>query len=92
MPRPFVFPDLHTEVYRLWGETISARIFSPAAVNYSTIMELRECNYGAMPRVEQTLASCLSPKSALSLKALPMKPLKTSLTLVGKAYMATGHG
>lgn len=46
-----------------------------------------------MPRAEQTLASYLSPGSVSSLKAsaLPTKPLKTTSTLVGKAYTAAGQ-
>lgn len=38
--------------------------------------------------IKQTLASYRSPKSASSLKtlALPTKPLRTTLALVGKAY------
>ncbi|KAL0170784.1 hypothetical protein M9458_035380, partial [Cirrhinus mrigala] len=41
-----------------------------------------------MPRVEQTLASYLSPNTASSLKAptLPSKPLRTTSALVGKGY------
>ncbi len=44
-------------------------------------------------RVEQTLASYLSPDAASSLKApsLPSKPLRTSSALVGKGYVAAGQ-
>ncbi len=46
-----------------------------------------------MPRVEQTLASYLSPGVASSLKApaLPTKPLRTTSALVGKGYIAAGQ-
>ncbi len=46
-----------------------------------------------MPRVEQTLASYLSPDAASSLKApsLPSKPLRTTSALVGKGYAAAGQ-
>ncbi len=46
-----------------------------------------------MPRVEQTLASYLSPGVASSLKApvLPSKPLRTTSALVGKGYAAAGQ-
>ncbi len=46
-----------------------------------------------MPRVEQTLASYLSPGVASSLKApvLPSKPLRTTSALVGKGYTAAGQ-
>ncbi|KAL0163894.1 hypothetical protein M9458_039647, partial [Cirrhinus mrigala] len=49
--------------------------------------------YSVMPRVEQALASYLSPGTALSLKAptLPSKPLQTTLALVGKGYTAVGQ-
>ncbi len=57
------------------------------------MVELKELDYGTMPRVEETLASYLSPGAASSPKApvLPTKPLSTSLALVGKAYMAAGQ-
>ncbi|KAL0177258.1 hypothetical protein M9458_026152, partial [Cirrhinus mrigala] len=47
----------------------------------------------AMPRVEQTLASYLSPGAASSLKAptIPSKPLHTTSALVGKGYTAAGQ-
>ncbi|KAG1925197.1 hypothetical protein F2P79_025690, partial [Pimephales promelas] len=46
-----------------------------------------------MPRAEETLASYLSPKSSSSLKApmLPTRPLKSTPSLVGKAYSAAGQ-
>ncbi|KAI2661618.1 Transposon Ty3-G Gag-Pol polyprotein [Labeo rohita] len=54
---------------------------------------LDERGYRAMPRVEQTLASYLSPGSASSLKApvLPTKPLRVTSALVGKGYTAAGQ-
>ncbi len=54
---------------------------------------LSECGYRAMPRVEQTLASYMSPGAASSLKApvLPSKPLQTTSALVGKGYTAAGQ-
>ncbi len=54
---------------------------------------LNERSYRAMPRVEQTLASYLSPGAASSLKAptLPSKPLRTTSVLVGKGYVAAGQ-
>ncbi len=56
-------------------------------------MGLDECGYRAMPKVEQTLASYLSPHVASSLKApaLPTKPLRTTSTLVGRGYSAAGQ-
>ncbi len=54
---------------------------------------LSECGYRAMPRVEQTLASYLSPDAASSLKApvLHSKPLCTTSALLGKGYTAAGQ-
>ncbi|KAL0183550.1 hypothetical protein M9458_019246, partial [Cirrhinus mrigala] len=89
---PF-FPDLHTEVSRSWNSPFSARLFVPASYNYGSVAELDERGYRAMPRVEQTLASYLSPGSASSLKApvLPTKPLRVTSALVGKGYTAAGQ-
>ncbi len=54
-------------------------------------MGLDECGYRAMPKVEQTLASYLSPHVASSLKApaLPTKPLRTTSTLVGRGVLGS---
>ncbi|KAL0173005.1 hypothetical protein M9458_033316, partial [Cirrhinus mrigala] len=89
---PF-FPDLHTEVSRTWNEPFSSRLFIPASYNYGCVAGLHERGYRAMPRVEQTLASYLSPVLASSLKApvLPSKPLRVTSALVGKGYTAAGQ-
>ncbi len=89
---PF-FPDLHTEVCRSWGRPYSSRLFIPASNYYGNVVGLDECGYRAMPKVEQTLASYLSPHVASSLKApaLPTKPLRTTSTLVGRGYSAAGQ-
>ncbi|MGL5564837.1 MAG: hypothetical protein ACRDC4_03815 [Plesiomonas sp.] len=89
---PF-FPDLHTEVSKSWIKPASFRVFNPATSEYSNIMGLSEHGYAAMPRVEETLASYLSPVSASSLKApqLPTKPVKATSDLVGRAYSAAGQ-
>jgi hypothetical protein len=88
---PF-FPDLHTEVSRSWGKPFSARLFAPPHGFHGRVLGAGQRGYGAMPRVEQTLASYLSPDAASSLKAptLPTKPLRTSSALVGKGYAAAG--
>ncbi|KAK2836097.1 hypothetical protein Q7C36_013966 [Tachysurus vachellii] len=46
-----------------------------------------------MPRVEETLASYLSPSIASSLKApvFPTKPLRATSASIGKAYAAAGQ-
>ncbi|KAL0180003.1 hypothetical protein M9458_025445, partial [Cirrhinus mrigala] len=89
---PF-FPDLHAEISRSWGRPFSARLFVPASDYYGNVVGLDERAYKAMPRVEQTLASYLSPGAASSLKAptLPSKPLRTTSLLVGKGYAAAGQ-
>ncbi len=87
---PF-FPDLHTEVCRSWGRPYSSRLFIPASNYYGNVVGLDECGYRAMPNVEQTLASYLSPHVASSLKApaLPTKPLRTTSTLVGRGVLGS---
>ncbi|KAL0149156.1 hypothetical protein M9458_055588, partial [Cirrhinus mrigala] len=82
---PF-FPDLHAEIARSWERPYLARLFVPASDYYGNVAGLDERAYKAMPRVEQTLASYLSPGAASSLKAptLPSKPLCTTSLLVGK--------
>ncbi len=46
-----------------------------------------------MPKVEETLASYLSPESSSSIKSpiLPNKPVRITSALVGKAYSAAGQ-
>ncbi|XP_060741844.1 uncharacterized protein LOC132856323 [Tachysurus vachellii] len=88
---PF-FPDLHAEVSRSWKNPFAARVFSPAMSDYSAIIGLESHGYGAMPRVEETLAGYLSPASpAWRRPALPSKPCRTTSALVGKAYTAAGQ-
>ncbi|KAL0163886.1 hypothetical protein M9458_039639, partial [Cirrhinus mrigala] len=71
---PF-FPDLHAEIARSWERPYSARLFVPASDYYGNVAGLDERAYKAMARVEQTLASYLSPGVASSLKA-PTLPSK----------------
>ncbi|KAI2661474.1 Transposon Ty3-G Gag-Pol polyprotein [Labeo rohita] len=89
---PF-FPDLHDEISRSWARPFSARLFVPASDYYGNVVGLDERAYKAMPRVEQTLASYLSPGEASSLKAptLPSKPLRTTSALLGKGYTSAGQ-
>ncbi|KAL0194632.1 hypothetical protein M9458_008204, partial [Cirrhinus mrigala] len=69
-----------------WERPYSACLFVPASDYYGNVAGLDERAYKAMLRVEQTLASYLSPGAASSLKApaLPSKPLRTTTSLVGK--------
>ncbi|KAL0160072.1 hypothetical protein M9458_043797, partial [Cirrhinus mrigala] len=89
---PF-FPDLHKEILRSWARPYSARLFVPTSDYYGNMAGLDERAYKAMPRVEQTLASSLSPCAASSLKAptLSSKPLRTTSAHVGKGYSAAGQ-
>ncbi|CAM4446751.1 unnamed protein product [Leuciscus chuanchicus] len=87
------FPDLHTEVSRSWGKPVSYRVYTAQTSHYSSIHIYKEHGYGEMPKVEETLASYLSPATASSLKApaLPSKPVKVTSSLVNKAYAAAGQ-
>ncbi|CAM4558277.1 unnamed protein product [Leuciscus chuanchicus] len=89
---PF-FPDLHTEVSRSWGKPVSYRVYTPQTSHYSSIHKYKEYGYGEMPKVEEMLASYLSPATASSLKApsLPSKPVKFTSSLVHKSYAAAGQ-
>lgn len=89
---PF-FPDLHKEISRTWERPHSSRISSPNVIDYSNVMGARDMGYGKMPKVEEALASYLSPESASSLKTpvLPSKPCRETSALVGRAYMAAGR-
>ncbi len=64
----------------------------PASNYYGKVAGLNECGNRTMPRVEQTLASYLSPGMASSLKApaLATKLLTTSAK-VGKGYATAGQ-
>ncbi len=74
-------------------ETILCPLICPTSDYYGNVAGLSECGYRAMPRVEQTLASYLSPDAASSLKApvLRSKPLCTTSALLGKGYTAAGQ-
>ncbi len=53
-----------------------------------------EQGYTAMPVIEDTLASHLSPSLALSWKSRPLlssKPCRTTSALIGKSYIAAGQ-
>ncbi|KAL0201989.1 hypothetical protein M9458_000007, partial [Cirrhinus mrigala] len=83
-PEPFFFSPISTLRCRDRGITLSR----PACSSPPPITTVI-----AMPRVEQTLASYLSPAAASSLKApvLPSKPLRVTSALVGKGYAAAGQ-
>ncbi|KAI2643846.1 Malformin synthetase mlfA [Labeo rohita] len=85
---PAVFPR-----FLRGGKPYSACLFVPASDYYGNVVGTTERGYRAIPRVEQTLASYLSPEASSSLKALvlPTKPLRTTSVLVGKGYSAAGQ-
>lgn len=72
---------------------MSACIFTPQMSVYSDVAGLKAHGYVQMPRVEDTLASYISPETASTIKApcLPTKALKVTSSLVGKAYSAAGQ-
>ncbi|KAL0164602.1 hypothetical protein M9458_040355, partial [Cirrhinus mrigala] len=80
---PF-FPDLHTEVSRSWNNPFSSRLFIPASYNYGHVGGLDERGYRAMPRVEQTLASYLSPAAA-STADLSLRATKETARAIGRS-------
>ncbi len=75
----------------------SYRAYSTQASHYSSILHKKyikkEHGYGEMPKVEETLASYLSPESSSSIKSpiLPTKPVRITSALVEKAYSAAGQ-
>ncbi len=79
---PF-FSDLHQEISRSWKQPFSSRLTNAAAADFT-----------AIPVVEDTLASHLSPSLAPSWKSrplLPTKPCRTTSALIGKSYIAAGQ-
>ncbi len=77
--------------YPLGGKPFSACLFIPSSDYYGNVGGgASDLSYRAIPWVEQTLVSFLSPDLALSLNAptLPTKPLRASSALVGKGYAA----
>ncbi len=68
-------------------------MYSTQTSQYSSILNKNEHSYGEMPKVEETLASYLSPESSSSIKSptLPTKPVRITSALVGKAYSAAGQ-
>ncbi|XP_056622671.1 uncharacterized protein LOC130435844 [Triplophysa dalaica] len=62
------FEDLHGELSRSWQKPHSSRVFVPSTLIYSTIVGAGTRGYTAMPRVEETLASYLSPGTSSSLE------------------------
>ncbi len=90
---PF-FSDLHQEISRSWKQPFSSRLTNAAAADFTNLVGSVEQGYTAMPVVEDTLASHLSPSLAPSWKSrplLPSKPCRTTSALIGKSYIAAGQ-
>ncbi len=82
---PF-FSDLHHEISRSWKQPFSSRLTYAAAADFTNLVGSVEQGYTAIPVVEDTLASHLSPSLASSWKSrplLPTKPCRTTSALSG---------
>ncbi len=81
---PF-FSDLHREISSSWKQTFSSRLTNAAAADFTNLVGSVEQGYTAMPVIEDTLASHLSPSLAPSWKSrplLPSKPCRTTSALI----------
>ncbi len=90
---PF-FSDLHREISSSWKQPFSSRLTNAAAADFTNLVGSVEQGYTAMPVIEDTLASHLSPSLAPSWKSrplLPCKPCWTTSALIGKSYIAAGQ-
>ncbi len=90
---PF-FSDLHQEISRSWKQPFYSRLTNAAAADFTNLVGSVEQGYTAMPVVEDTLASHLSPSLAPSWKSrplLPSKPCRTTSALIRKSYIAAGQ-
>ncbi len=90
---PF-FSDLHQEISRSWKQPFSSRLTNAEAADFTNLVGSVEQGYTAIPVVEDTLASHLSPSLAPSWKShplLPTKPCRTTSDLIGKSYIAAGQ-
>ncbi len=90
---PF-FSDLLHEISRSWKQPFSSRLTNAAAADFTNLVVSVEQGYTAIPVVEDTLASHLSPSLAPSWKYRPLsptKPCRTTSALIGKSYIAAGQ-
>ncbi len=70
---PF-FSDLHREISSSWKQPFSSRLTNAAAADFTNLVGSVEQGYTAMPVIEDTLASHLSPSLAPSWKSRPLPP------------------
>ncbi len=86
--------DLHREISSSWKQPFSSHLTNAAAADFTNLVGSVELGYTAMPVIEDTLASHLSPSLAPSWKSrplLPSKPCRTTSALIGKSYIAAGQ-
>ncbi len=69
--RAAVFGDLHQDISRSWKQPFSSRLTNAAAADFTNLVGSEEQGYTAMPVVEDTLATHLSPSLAPSWKSRP---------------------
>ncbi len=82
---PF-FSDLHRLISSSWKQPFSSVLTNAAAADFTNLVGSVEQGYTAMPVIEETLASHLSPSLAPSWKSrplLPSKPCRPLLPLSG---------
>ncbi len=90
---PF-FSDLHQEISRSWKQPFSSHLTYAAAADFTNLVGSVEQGYAAIPVVEDTLASHLSPSLVPSWKSrplLPTKPCRTTSALIRKSYIVAGQ-
>ncbi len=90
---PF-FSDLHRGISSSWKQPFSSRLTNAAAADFTNLVGSVEQGYTAMPVIEDTLASHLSPSLAPSWKSRPLlssKPCRTTSALIGKSYIVAGQ-
>ncbi len=86
---PF-FSDLHREISSSWKQPFSSRLTNAAAADFTNLVGSVEQGYTAMPVIEDTLASHLSPSLAPSWKSRPLDLRRLNLSLYkGKFKMLT---
>ncbi len=93
MKLPF-FSDLHQEICKSWKQPFSSRLTNAAAADFTNLVGSVEQGYTAVPVVEDTFASHLSPSLAPSWKSrslLQTKPCRTTSAFIGKSYIAAGQ-
>ncbi len=58
---------LSIDWWRSWERPVSYRVYSTQTSHYSSILNKKEHGYKEMPKVEESLASYLSPESSSSI-------------------------